>query len=105
MLAEEGAKRSLRTPALVGRDEPWEALEAALSRATRFKAPQFVTVTGPLGIGKTRLLDEWTTANAAAGLRVVSVAAPPDGDGFSVVAELMRRRFGIDERVDPERAL
>jgi tetratricopeptide (TPR) repeat protein len=116
MSAEEGgAKRGLRAPELVGCDEAWESLEAALSRAARFEAPQFVTLVGPLGIGKSRLLDEWLAdVEGREGIRVVragaraEAAAPEDvaeAEPFTLVAEILRRRFAIDERVDPEGAL
>ncbi len=104
-----GGKRGPRAPRLVGRVDPLRSLDAALSRATRFEAPQFVTLLGPLGIGKSRLLGDWLATVEAAGVaRVVraAVAAPAEGDAepLSLVAELIRRRFGIDERVDPDGA-
>jgi tetratricopeptide (TPR) repeat protein len=105
-----GGKRGLRAPRLVGRVEPLRSLDAALSRANRFQAPQFVTLVGPLGIGKSRLLAEWLAAVEQKGEgRVVPVKVATSADGeaepLALVAELLRRRFGIDERVDPDGAL
>jgi tetratricopeptide (TPR) repeat protein len=104
-----GGKRGPRAPRLVGRVEPLRALDAALSRATRFEAPQFVTLLGPLGIGKTRLLADWLDAVEQKGeARVVRVAVSAQSDAeaepLAVVADLLRRRFGIDERIDPDAA-
>jgi tetratricopeptide (TPR) repeat protein len=98
---------------LIGREEAWRGLEAALARAARFQAPQFVTVVGPLGIGKSRLLTAWANAVEARGghrvLRVSVAGAGADGAdepaSLSLAAELLRRRFGVDERLDPEGAL
>jgi tetratricopeptide (TPR) repeat protein len=104
-------KRLVRAPRLVGRDEPLRALDAALSRAARFEAPQFVTVVGPLGIGRSRLLGDWlATVVEKDQHRVVQVKATGPADTsdvvpFALVAELLRKRFGIDERIDPDAAL
>jgi tetratricopeptide (TPR) repeat protein len=105
-----GGKRGPRAPRLVGRVEPLRSLDAAWSRATRFSAPQFVTLVGPLGIGKSRLLQDWLAAlEAREAARVVRVAVTaPAGqelEPLSLMAELLRRRFGIDERIDPDGAL
>ena len=48
-----------REVGFVGRQVEWRALDAALDRALRFKTPQAVTIVGPVGYGKTRLVDEW----------------------------------------------
>src|SRR5688572_25254238 len=100
-----GGKPGPRAPRLVGRVEPLRSLDAALSRATRYRAPQFVTLLGPLGSGKSRLLRDWLDLIEQKGeARVVRVAAQAQGDAeaepLAVVAELLRKRFGIDERVD-----
>jgi tetratricopeptide (TPR) repeat protein len=105
-----GNKRGPRAPRLVGRVEPLRSLDAAWSRATRFRAPQFVTLIGPLGIGKSRLLGDWLASVEAKGeARVlrVAVSSPQhsEPEPLSLVAELLRQRFAIDERVDPEAAL
>src|SRR5438045_5487952 len=103
---EPGGKRGLRAARLVGREEPWRSLEAALQRAARFQAPQFVTVIGSLGIGKSRLVSEWVAAvEGRKELRVLSLPVAPEPEPFALAAELLRRRFGIDERVDAEGAL
>ncbi len=109
MTCMPAAKTPPRAPRLVGRDEACRALDAALLRAVRFGAPQVVTVLGPLGIGKSRLLREWSAA-ARDGVRLVAAMAPaaagkPSQESFSLVAALLRARFGVDERLDPAAAL
>ena len=79
----------------VGREAEWRALDGASDRALRFKTPQAVTVVGPLGFGKSRLLDEWLAASSA-GWRVVRAApAPIRSTGGTLVARLLRDRFGL----------
>ena len=78
----------------VGREAEWRALDAALDRAARFKAPQAVTVVGPLGFGKSRLIHEWLRAKTE-GWRVVRAAPPTRATGGTLVARLLRERFGL----------
>src|SRR5690348_8415953 len=96
--------RGLERAKFVGRDAETAALDAALGRAAAFKAPQAVTIVGPLGVGKTRLCDEWLASKRGAGLRVTRAAAPVLEEGDSpapraLIAELLRHRFGIDAAV------
>jgi tetratricopeptide (TPR) repeat protein len=103
--------------AFVGRESEMAALDAALARAARFKAPQTVTIVGALGLGKTRLCDEWLASKASAGFRVVRAAAPTsdlfDGsEGASqpprpraLLAALLRHRFQLDGAPDGTAAL
>ncbi len=93
----------------VGRESEFQALDAALDRAVRFRAPQVVTVVAPLGIGKTRLLAEWLAEVQGPGLRVVRVALSVPGiaaagDG-NLIGALLRKRFGISPQMGPEAAL
>jgi tetratricopeptide (TPR) repeat protein len=95
-----------------GRGAELDALDAALDRAVRFQAPQTLTLLGPLGFGKTRLVDEWLAANEGAGLRVVrAAAAPAEGSGGAapapraLVAALLRDRFQLASAPDPDAAL
>jgi tetratricopeptide (TPR) repeat protein len=92
-----------------GRETELAELDAALDRAVRFQAPQTLTVLGPLGFGKTRLVDEWLRANEGAGLRVVrATAARPEAGAAApraLVASLLRDRFQLDGAPDPEEAL
>uniref|UniRef100_UPI003782F724 response regulator n=1 Tax=Aquabacterium sp. TaxID=1872578 RepID=UPI003782F724 len=56
---------------LHGRDEALAALGAALARVTAQARPQLVLVSGPAGIGKTRLVQAWLASLGAAPRRVV----------------------------------
>lgn len=89
-------------PAFVGRDGELRALNAALARGVRFAAPQFVTVLGPLGIGKSRLLDEWVErVEADDRYRVLRARARRGAAENGLTADLLRARFAIDE-AEPE---
>src|SRR5438034_275659 len=107
MSDEAGSKRrSLRVPSFVGREQARRGLAAALERALKFEAPQFVTVLAPLGMGKSRLLAEWSAGVEAAGVfRVVRAATAPlvrDGEieSFALLAAVLRARFGVDAGAD-----
>jgi tetratricopeptide (TPR) repeat protein len=95
-----------------GRQGEIEALDEALDRAVRFGAPQTLTIVGALGLGKTRLVDEWLHANEGAGLRVVRASAPrrerggegPPPPARALIAALLRDRFQLDGAPDAEAA-
>ncbi len=57
---------------LHGRDEPLAALRAAFDRAAAQARPQLVLVSGPAGIGKTRLVQAWLATLGAAQARIVA---------------------------------
>jgi tetratricopeptide (TPR) repeat protein len=104
-LDQEGKKREFRVPGFVGRAEERRALDAALGRAIRFDAPQFVTVIGENGLGKTRLFQEWVKhVDQAAEFRVFLASGKPPADGqaapFMMLAALLRKRFGITAEMD-----
>jgi tetratricopeptide (TPR) repeat protein len=96
-----------------GREAELAALDAALDRAVRFQAPQFVTIVGALGFGKSRLVAEWLTRQA--GVRVVRASArrrdaavdeaalPPAP--HALLAALLRDRFLLDAAADGDEAL
>ena len=101
------ALQRLDAIAIVGRAAELDALDAALERAIRQQRPQWVTVTGAAGMGKSRLARAWCERLAAAPrgpsgsrpVRVISVAAsdlPAAGTApFALIAEWLRRRFGL----------
>ena len=97
----------MRTPSFVGREEAKRTLEAAIERALRFSAPQFVTLVGAPGMGKTRFLAEWAAAcERRDTFRVVTASARPlvrDGqvEPYALLAALLRDRFGAG-RADAE---
>ncbi|HEY4186672.1 MAG TPA: tetratricopeptide repeat protein [Polyangia bacterium] len=99
---------TLHPAGFVGRDGEFQALDAALERAVKFRAPQFVTVLGPLGMGKTRLWAEWLAEMTGPGLRVTRVALSalgPDPATGNLIGALLRQRFGIAPHHGPEAAL
>lgn len=102
-------KKGLRTPEFVGREEARRDLDAALDRAVRFTAPQVATLLGPVGVGKSRLLDEWTERVEEAGVfrcvRVAVAASPLEAEPLSILPALLRARFGLGGGEDPEQAL
>src|SRR5512143_3416081 len=78
----ESANRDFRVHHLIGREGERRNLDAALDRALRFDAPQFVTLVGSDGMGKTRLLGEWLREVEAKGdFRCVRVSAVGAGEG------------------------
>ncbi|HJX54353.1 MAG TPA: tetratricopeptide repeat protein, partial [Polyangia bacterium] len=104
-LEQEGKKRDFRVRSFVGREQERRALDAALGRATRFDAPQFVTVIGENGLGKTRLVQEWVKRVEEAGeFRVFLASGKPPAEGpaapFAMLAALLRKRFGIAADMD-----
>jgi tetratricopeptide (TPR) repeat protein len=92
-----------------GRQAEMAALAGALGRAARLKAPQSVTLVGPGGIGKTRLIDEWLGSKSLGDLRVVRAAAGTTvlgraggsanvgGSGGALMAHLLRARFELGD--------
>lgn len=104
----EGGRSRLHPAAFTGRDDEFQALDRALERAVTLRQPQFVTVLGTLGMGKTRLWAEWLGEMAGPGLRVMRVALsalgrdPTDGN---LLGTLLRQRFGIAPHHGPEAAL
>jgi tetratricopeptide (TPR) repeat protein len=108
-LEQTGKKRDFRVRAFVGREKERRELDAALGRALRFQAPQFVTLVGENGLGKTRLVQEWCGQVRTKGeFRVYYASGKPSGDGtavpFSALAALLRQRFGISEHQDESEA-
>ena len=100
-LEQTGKKREFRVRTFVGREKERRELDAALSRALRFDTPQFVTLVGDNGMGKTRLIQEWMRqVNASGDFRVFYASCKPlQNDGpavpFSSLAALLRQRFAI----------
>jgi tetratricopeptide (TPR) repeat protein len=86
--------------AFVGREAEWRALDEAFDRALRYKSPTAVTVVGPIGFGKTRLLEEWLHAHPVSARVVRASAAPVSGwtaaGAGTLIAGLLRHRFGLE---------
>jgi class 3 adenylate cyclase/tetratricopeptide (TPR) repeat protein len=75
----------------VGREAELEALRAALARAVAERSCQMVTVVGPPGIGKSRLIRE--LVHEQSGPRVVVGRCLPYGEGITYwpLAEIVRQ--------------
>ncbi|OBG64853.1 hypothetical protein A9X05_26510 [Mycobacterium sp. E3298] len=86
---------------LVGRDHEIEALTAAI-RETVDGRGCIVGISGPAGIGKSRISRELVKIAQTNGVRVFSTFCESHASAiaFTVVGRLARDRFGIDER-DP----
>jgi tetratricopeptide (TPR) repeat protein len=110
-LEQEGKKRDFQVRVFVGREQERRALDAALDRAVRFDAPQFVTVIGENGLGKTRLVQEWAKRVSEAGdFRVFLASGKPTVEGsqakpFTTLAALLRARFGMGADMGTDMAL
>lgn len=84
----------------VGRDHDMRVLQHAWAQVRRLHHPHLVTVLGPAGMGKTRLLAEFTGraagADPAAECLIGSCApAEPDGTGFDALADIVKARCGV----------
>jgi tetratricopeptide (TPR) repeat protein len=97
---------------LIGRNGELEQLDGIFSRAVEYQAPQLVTVVGPQGSGKTRLVAEWLgrlLARQAAGTagrpRVYRGRAIAGSGSYALITRLLRDRFAIHEAEDEARRL
>jgi len=80
---------------LVGRNEELAVLSAVAARVERERAPQLVTLFGPAGVGKSRLLAE--LVERLPGARLVRGRCLPYGEGitFWPLAEAAKAHAGI----------
>ncbi len=96
-----------RSP-MVGRTAELQTLLEAFDGASRTKSPRFVLVLGAPGIGKSRLMQEFTRAVATidSGARVLTGRCPSAGPGTEVGAlgEILRAACGIGLDDTPEGA-
>jgi class 3 adenylate cyclase/tetratricopeptide (TPR) repeat protein len=83
------------TAPLVGRSEELAILSAVGARVERERAPQLVTLFGPAGVGKSRLLSELLERLPAG--RVLKGRCLPYGDGITYwpLAEVAKAHAGI----------
>jgi len=97
-------RRAFRAPHLIGREAEKRSLYAALDRATRFEAPQFVSLVGAAGMGKTRLASDWLGGVEEEGgfrcLRVSAVRSAEEARPGGVLGQLLRARIGIDPTLE-----
>ena len=97
----EDVSARMRSPVLVGRSEELAILDAALDRA-RAGGPSTVLIGGEAGIGKTRLVTEFTAGAAASGARLLAggcLDLGAEGLPFAPFAAMLRelvRDLGAD---------
>jgi predicted ATPase/class 3 adenylate cyclase len=80
---------------LVGREDELALLRLTAARVERERAPQLLTVFGHAGVGKSRLVEEFTDALEDA--RIVTGSCVPYGDGITYLplAEVASQLTGI----------
>ncbi len=88
-----------QTTRLVGRAEQLDRLQLALQAADDSRAPQLVTIAGPAGVGKSRLVHEFIgQARLSAGSPTILRAGTQGahrGHPFALVRDLLLRRFNL----------
>jgi tetratricopeptide (TPR) repeat protein len=101
-----GAVQTARAP-LLGRDDEMAALEGAIKKV-RAGETRLVTLFGPAGIGKTRLVQELILRQRQASqnppLKVFWGSARDMSTSYGLFTRLLRARFGLVEGMDPEAA-
>jgi class 3 adenylate cyclase len=108
-LTESGDRVLTRVP-MVGRERELAVLVDAWERVTETRRPQFVTVFGPAGIGKSRLTVEFEEHVGNAGGRVLRGRAVPYGSSgpysaFSQHVKQIASVFDSDELGDAQAKL
>ena len=91
--------RRVSSPVFVGRAEELRALEAALAAAGG-GTPRTVFLAGESGVGKTRLLTEFSERARAGGARVLTGACIELGDGELPLAPLAGVLRGLGHELD-----
>ena len=112
MLGREGERRvyglaGVNTP-LVGRDQELAALQNALAETVAQRRLMMVVVSGPIGIGKTRLLEEFGRLVQAqpGAVNIVKARAAPEmqNQPAALLRELVAYQFRIVDSDPPETA-
>ncbi|MCA9624552.1 MAG: AAA family ATPase, partial [Myxococcales bacterium] len=104
-----GSTLHTRAP-LVGRDEELDRLGRALTEVREGRT-RIVTLLGPAGIGKTRLIQEFIfqqrerdSQSGALPAKVFRGSARDISTSYGLFTRLLRGRFGLVEGMDPEAA-
>lgn len=103
-----GSAAHARAP-LLGREEEVEILEQALAGVRASSAARIVTVLGPAGIGKTRLIQDFILkhrerSHGSAPLKVFRGSARDLSTSYGLFSRLLRARFGLVEGMAPDEA-
>ena len=108
MLADATRRVSRGKTPLIGREDETALLESLFERVVREGRPHLVTVIGPAGVGKSRLMREVVGALAArpepAAVRVGHCPAYGARIGYWALAEVIRDQFEIVDTDDPQAA-
>ncbi len=93
-------------PPLVDRESEEALLRQALDRVVTGRRCQLVTILGPSGIGKSRVVEEFVRGRGG-GATALAGRCLPYGDGitFWPVSEIVHGAAGITDADDPETAL
>ncbi|HEY4157944.1 MAG TPA: tetratricopeptide repeat protein, partial [Polyangiaceae bacterium] len=95
--SEPPATLELRAP-LIGRDPELRQLDLAFERAFGKGETQSVTIIGPAGIGKTRLVEEYLKKRP--GLRSFWAVPRTERLAYGLFERLLRARFGVADGMD-----
>lgn len=89
---------------LVGRDRELDVLADTLRTTADRNDMRIVTLVGPAGIGKTRVISEFVAAHASGPgkPRVYAGSARNAAVSFSLFARLFRARFNLERGMDPD---
>jgi tetratricopeptide (TPR) repeat protein len=93
--------------AMIGRDEEMALLDAALAAVEEKGETRVVTIVGPGGLGKSRLVQEFVVRHRAGDSllpRVYRGSARENDGAFALFGRLLRSRFGLVESMDREEA-
>jgi tetratricopeptide (TPR) repeat protein len=83
-LKEKRAMRLVERPPLVGRTQDLQQLEILRERILEEKRPQFLSLTAPAGMGKTRLLEEFLARlDPTENIRVATARCLPYGQAMT----------------------
>lgn len=90
-------------PRLIGRELESIRLLHALDTVVRQHSPYVVTLSGPAGMGKSRLIDETLVLARVSGFgdRTYSVSALPSDQSGALMGRLLRARLKLDADDDP----
>ena len=95
-IAATAARPALDAP-MVGRESELHTLRGCLDDATSRRCTRLAVVVGDAGVGKSRLVEELTTAAGAGGALILRGHCPSYGDGltFWPVIEIVHQAAGI----------